>query len=327
MIAKSWKSSCACSMNRCRSAPATGGSGRSLHRRGALAEAREHRVDVELIVGHRARRYPTQRATSTRGAAGEVGADDHARRTRRSARAPTSASAWCGASSQHEHAPRRQPLAAPARARARSPRVPVGPDDRARARLVVGDLRRQRRRPRARRRTAGSTRSARSAPRSSAGQRVEPRARRAMRTRVAAQPGDVRARATSSASALTSVAHTSTSGSSASSASAIAPDPVPRSATAPTASASTSRGAGVARRSPSALGLLERDLDDLLGLGSRDQHARGRPSGRARGTPTRRARTAAARRATRRSTMREQRAARRAVGGVDRRCSSHSAAS
>ena len=124
------------------------------------------------------------------------------------------------------------------------------------------------------------------------------------------------ARATSSASALTSVAHTTTSGSSASSASAIAPEPVPRSATAADGSASTS---DESRRrdapQPAPLGLLERDLDDLLGLRSRDQHAPVDHAGRGRGTTTSRARTAAARPPTRRSTSGRRRAygARRAA--------------
>ena len=94
-----------------------------------------------------------------------------------------------------------------------------------------------------------------------------------MRTRVAAQPATL-ARATSSASWLASVAQTTTSGNSASRASAIAPEPVPRSATAKRRSAPrASELPATDPPQPAALGLLERDLHDLLGLGARDEHA------------------------------------------------------
>ena len=64
-----------------------------------------------------------------------------------------------------------------------------------------------------------------------------------------------------------------TSGSSASSAIAIAPEPVPRSATAAVGSDVDEREPAPARPAqPVPLGFLERDLHDLLGLRTRDEH-------------------------------------------------------
>ena len=47
-----------------------------LDRRGPLAEAREHRVDIELVVGHRRETLPSARHEHTR-PAGEIGAHEH----------------------------------------------------------------------------------------------------------------------------------------------------------------------------------------------------------------------------------------------------------
>ena len=51
MMAKSWKSVCACAMNCWRSAPATGRQRTLTNRSGPVAEALQHRVEIERV-GH-----------------------------------------------------------------------------------------------------------------------------------------------------------------------------------------------------------------------------------------------------------------------------------
>ena len=214
-IAKSWKSSCACSMNCCRSGPGDRRQRAVLHGRGALAEPGEHRVDIEFV-GHRRATLPgtAERARrATRGRPVEIGAHERLARSRRRRASATTASAWCGASSQTSDRRGRQPARRLARAMLAAPRARSGP-------------RRARRAARSRATSGGRSASScsatyggfdtidRQAAPELVRQRVEPRARAPMRTRVAAHPATF-ADATASASSLTSVAQTSTSGNSA----------------------------------------------------------------------------------------------------------------
>ena len=270
-IAKSWKSSCACSMNRCaparRPAAAAGAPPRP-RARGSARASRRHRADRRRP----SRANATQHArTSTRGPA------------RRGRRARTTSAK----PSAHARArPSRRPGAARSRTRARRrarasrgacasrssiASGPVGPDDQRAARLVARDLVGQRRRLRARRRTAGSTRSSRARRAASSGSasnhepvgeraRAWPRSRRCSRARRrarrrsrrsptprrrAARP---RARARSRPNRCRGRRR-------------------PRSARRRRAQSRRRT-----RRSPRRCRLLERDLHDLLGLGPRDQH-------------------------------------------------------
>ena len=115
------------------------------------------------------------------------------RRTRGAPRASATAAAWCGASSQHQRPRRVEPVAAHASIELLDRLEPGRPAHQRAARLPVDDLGRQRR-PRRRRRTAGSTR-----PRA-ARRAARPAARRTTTRRDADRaagvpaPGDVRPR-------------------------------------------------------------------------------------------------------------------------------------
>ena len=96
-----------------------------LDRRGALAEAGEHRVDVELIVGHGHGKLPSARDEHTR-PAGEIGAHEHVGVAERQ-RALDHRVGLMRRELAHEHAARRPATRARARAGARAPRARSGP--------------------------------------------------------------------------------------------------------------------------------------------------------------------------------------------------------
>ena len=275
-IAKSWKSSCACSMKRCRSGPATGGSGRDRTAVGASRNRCEHRVDVELIVWPRRYDATSRRATSTRGRpARSARTNDVAKPGDPGARS-TTASAWCGAIS-HTSTARR---GAATRAHAIDhvlERLESGRAGHERAaRLVVDDLGRQVgdlgrgdvrrvRRPssqpaaqlaRAARRTRSPSRDAH--PASPRTRRRSPRDRqRVARSHRSPTPRRRGARPRARARSRPSRCRGRR----------------PRRRDRPV----DERGRSPRPAQPDPLGFLERDLDDPLGLGPRDQHPRDPP--------------------------------------------------
>ena len=218
------------------------------------------------------RRAPRDSGDQHAGATDEVAVDARVGEPGVGWRARAHGSAWCGASSSTSAPPAgsSQPGASAINDLERL--EAGGPAHQRAAWLPLDDVARAGRALRARRRTAGSTRSRRSAAAQLGRAARRTTIPRAARTRVAAEPMPATlARATASASSLTSVAHTSASGSSRASASAIAPEPVPRSATAYDVSAA-SHGVVLAAARAEPRGLVDRDLRHHLGLGPRHQH-------------------------------------------------------